>query len=158
MAAIQNKKENKKFFEWLRKKNPKDLDVLTNSFHDKAFESIDCLNCGNCCTTTGPLLLNKDIERLARHFKQRPSEFSEKHLKTDSDGDYIFKAMPCPFLKADLYCSVYESRPNACREYPHTQQRQIYQKLNITYLNSMICPAVALVTEELKRHFAHQPR
>ncbi len=30
---------------------------------------------------------------------------------------------PCPFLGDDNYCSVYEARPKACREYPHTDRK-----------------------------------
>lgn len=62
-----------------------------------------------------------------------------------------FLSPPPLFLDHDRYCSVYESRPKACAEYPHTQQSKIYSKLRITYLNSMICPAVAEVVEGLKK-------
>jgi len=149
----KKKNENKKFFERLKKLKPADLDIITNRLHDEAFENIDCLKCANCCTTTGPLLLNKDIDRLAAHFKMRPSVFAEKYLNIDVDNDYVFKSLPCPFLNNDNYCSVYESRPNACREYPHTQQRNIYQKLKITFNNTLICPAVAVVAEGLKKNY-----
>ena len=83
----------------------------------------------------------------------RPSVFSEQYLRIDEDGDYIFKAMPCPFLGSDNYCGVYESKPNACANYPHTQQREIIKKLKITYHNSMICPAVAEVVIGLKKNY-----
>jgi Fe-S-cluster containining protein len=145
--------ENKKFFERLKKLVPRDLDKITNQLHDEAFEKIDCLQCANCCNTTGPLLKEKDIDRLADELRLKPSQFTEKYLRIDEDYDYVFKQMPCPFLGADKYCSVYDSRPGACRDYPHTQQNKIHNKLKITYLNSMICPAVAMVTEGLKKHY-----
>ena len=81
----------------------------------------------------------------------RSADFTETFLRVDEDGDYVFKSMPCPFLKTDHYCSVYESRPNACREYPHTQQKDIRQKLAITFQNTMICPGVAMIVERLKK-------
>jgi Fe-S-cluster containining protein len=71
----------------------------------------------------------------------------------DEDNDYVFSTLPCPFLGSDHYCHVYESRPNACREFPHTQQRNILQKLKITYHNTHICPAVSLVVEGLKQKY-----
>lgn len=151
-ARLQ-RKENKLFFEKLKKRKPSDLDQVTNELHDKAFEQIDCLKCANCCRTTGPLLRGKDIDQLAAHFKIRPAIFTEKYLRIDEDGDYVFKAMPCPFLGNDNYCSVYQQRPGACRDYPHTQQRDIRQKLNITLENTMICPAVEEVVEGLVRHY-----
>ena len=153
-SAKKKKAETEKLFSKLKKKKPADLDKVTNQLHDKAFEHIDCLQCGNCCRTTGPLLKHKDIGRLAAHFKIRQAEFAEKYLRVDEDDDAVFKAMPCPFLGDDNYCGVYESRPGACRNYPHTQQRDILQKLKITYHNSMICPAVAEVVEGLKEKYS----
>lgn len=151
--AKNRRKENKAFLERLKKQRPADLDRVTNQLHDAAFEHLDCLKCGNCCRTTGPLLRNKDIDRLAGHFRLRPAEFTERHLRVDEEGDYVFRAMPCPFLGEDNHCSVYENRPNACRDFPHTQQRDIREKLGITYHNTMICPAVAEVVEGLKKHY-----
>jgi len=149
--AKKSSTQNKKFFERLRKQNPTNLDQTCNSFHDEVFEVIDCLKCANCCSSTGPLLLNKDIDRLAKVNGQRPGVFADKYLKIDEDGDYVFKQMPCVFLEENNYCKVYEDRPNACREFPHTQQRNILQKLKITYNNSLICPAVVLITDKLKK-------
>ncbi len=148
--ARSKKKENKIFFESLKKIPPAKLDEITHQLHEEAFEKIDCLKCANCCATTGPLLKNKDIQNLAHHLKKRPGVFTDEYLKVDEDNDYVFKQMPCPFLNTDNYCSVYSARPNACREYPHTDQRNIKSILAITYLNSMICPAVAVVVERLK--------
>jgi hypothetical protein len=151
--AIAKKSENKKFLEKLKKQKPKDLDIICNQFHDEVFEKIDCLKCANCCSGTGPLFLDKDIDRLAKHFRIRPSEFTENYLRVDEDNDYVFKSVPCPFLGTDKYCHVYDSRPNACREFPHTQQRNMAQKMSITFLNTMICPAVYLIVEELKEYY-----
>lgn len=153
LQSEKKHKETKKFLERVKSKNPKDLDVVTHQLHDEAFEEINCLECANCCRTTGPLLLDKDIERLANENKLRPAVFTEKYLRVDEDKDYVFKSMPCPFLKNDNCCSVYNSRPNACRNFPHTQQRNIMQKLKITYHNAVICPAVALVVDGLKKHY-----
>ena len=151
--AQKRKNENKKFFDQLKKQAPRDLDTTCNQLHEAAFEQVDCLNCANCCRTTGPLLLEKDIERAAKALKIRPGIFAEKSLRTDEDGDRVFTSIHCPFLGADHYCSIYEDRPNACREYPHTQQRNILQKLKITYQNTLICPAVALVADGLREKY-----
>jgi uncharacterized protein len=149
-TAHTRKKENKKFLEKLRDKKPADLDRVTNEIHDQVFEKINCLECANCCRGTGPLLRSRDVERLASHQKIRPAVFTEKYLRIDEDNDYVFKSMPCPFLRTDNYCSAYEARPNACREFPHTSQKDIRQKLGITLLNTMVCPGVALIVDQLK--------
>jgi Fe-S-cluster containining protein len=151
--AQGNKKANKVFLDKLKKENPPDLDLVTNEFHDLAFNTIDCLKCANCCTTTGPLIKNRDIDRLAAALQIKSSAFADNFLKIDEDGDYIFKSHPCPFLQHDKLCSVYSSRPDACAQFPHTQQRNIKEKLQITYLNTLICPAVAVVVENLKKHY-----
>jgi hypothetical protein len=68
-SAKSKKRETQKLIAFLQSKRPSDLDTVTNSLHDKAFENIDCLLCANCCKTTGPLLLSKDISRLANAVK-----------------------------------------------------------------------------------------
>jgi Fe-S-cluster containining protein len=148
--AKSQKKTHKKFLEHLKRLKPADLDQVTNRLHDEAFSHIDCTLCANCCKTTGPLLLEKDISELSRELQMKPAAFQQQYLQIDEDGDHIFKSMPCPFIGSDNLCSVYDARPKACREYPHTQQRNIYQKLEITHKNAMICPAVAEVVEMLK--------
>lgn len=148
--ARNKRQEIKKFLDKLKKQKPSDLDKHCNELHDKAFEHIDCLQCANCCITTGPLLRDRDIAQLAKHIGTRPAEFTEKFLRIDEDKDYVFQKLPCPFLGKDNLCSVYDKRPNACAEYPHTSERKMINKLGITYHNSMICPAVAEVVEGLQ--------
>jgi Fe-S-cluster containining protein len=151
ILALQKQTENKKFFEKLKRSKTKNLDEMVHQFHDEAFEHIDCLTCANCCKTTGPLFKQKDIERLSAHFKIKPSQFIDKYLHIDEDNDYVLNLLPCPFLGNDNYCSVYEARPNACREYPHTNQRKIHTIYKETFNNIPICPAVFEIVEKLKK-------
>lgn len=148
--ATTLKSENQKFFNNLKKRVPKNLDQQFVKLHDEAFEQIDCLTCANCCKTTGPLFKQKDIERLAQHLKMRPSTFVETYLHIDEDNDYVLNTLPCPFLGKDNYCSVYEFRPNACREYPHTNSRKMHTLFKETLNNTAICPAVFQIVERLK--------
>ena len=144
-------KENKLFFSKLKKRPPKNLDLLMQEMHEEEFQRTDCLQCANCCKTTGPLFTDKDIERLAKKFRMKPSDFIETYLRVDEDNDYVLKSVPCPFLGFDNYCSVYEDRPKACREYPHTDRKKIYQIGNITIKNTAICPAAFNIVEEMKK-------
>jgi hypothetical protein len=148
--STAQRKETKSLFEKLRKMPGRELDEMVHQFHDEAFEEIDCLKCANCCRGTGPLLKNKDIDKLSAELRKKPADFVQEYLRIDEDNDYVFKSMPCPFLKDDNYCKVYSARPNACAQFPHTDQRDIRSILSITLLNSMICPAVAKVVEKLK--------
>ncbi|MFO7842273.1 MAG: YkgJ family cysteine cluster protein [Bacteroidales bacterium] len=143
--------ENKIFFARLKKKKTKKLDNVVHELHEEVFQEIDCLDCANCCKSISPTLYDKDIERLSKHLKIKPSQFVAEYLYLDDEGDYVFKQTPCPFLLPDNYCLVYESRPKACREYPHTDRSRFYQLLNLTLKNSLICPAVFELIERLKQ-------
>jgi Fe-S-cluster containining protein len=148
--ALKKSKENKEFFKKLRKKHPKNLDQQVLEIHEEVFEKTDCLKCANCCKTTGPLFTDKDIARISKHFKMKPSDFVQDYLRMDEEGDFVLQQTPCHFLGADNYCSIYEVRPKACREFPHTDRRKIYQIGNITVKNTFICPAVYNIVEKMK--------
>ncbi len=125
------------------KKNKKRLgkmDTIVQQLHDEVSEKIDCLTCANCCRSLGPAIYDKDIERMAKALRIKPSEVVSSYLRIDEDGDYVFKSMPCPFLMNDNYCSIYESRPKACREYPHTDRKNFEQIYKLTVKNASTCP------------------
>lgn len=128
----------------------RDLDHFVLEAHDEAFSHIDCLECANCCKTTSPIILQEDIDRLAKYLKIKSGDFIQKYLEMDEDGDFVFTSAPCPFLKDDNRCAVYDVRPQACREYPHTNRKRIHEILDITAANANICPAVNEIVEKLK--------
>lgn len=144
-------RETKKYFDKLKKKHPKQLDNTIHQIHEEVFACTDCLKCANCCKTTGPLFTEKDIERISTALKMKPSQFVEKYLKIDEDNDYVLQKTPCSFLGPDNYCSIYDVRPKACREYPHTNRVKFHQILDITIKNTAICPAAYEIIERLKK-------
>ncbi len=142
--------ENKKYFDKLKKKTPKNLDYLIQDIHEEEFKKTDCLTCANCCKTTGPLFTDADIERIAKSFKQKPAQFIAQHLRLDEDQDYVLQEVPCKFLDSDNKCLIYDIRPKACREFPHTNRKKFQQITAITLKNTAICPAVFNIIEKLK--------
>ena len=148
--AKDKHKENKTFFTKLKKKPPKQLDYIMQDLHEAEFEKIDCLKCANCCKTTGPLFTDKDIMRIAKHFRMKPQQFTEQFLQLDEENDYVLKSVPCTFLDADNYCSIYEVRPKACLEFPHTDRKKFQQISNLTLKNVAICPAAFNIVEAMK--------
>ena len=146
----KKRKENSIFFKRLKKEKPKVLDKLIHPIHEDVFANTDCLKCANCCKTTSPLFTDKDIQRISRYLKIRPSEFVDRYLSIDEDSDYVLQSVPCFFLSEDNYCSIYEVRPKACKEYPHTDRIKQYQLLKLTEKNIDICPAVFEIAERLK--------
>ncbi|QCX54463.1 YkgJ family cysteine cluster protein [Elizabethkingia sp. JS20170427COW] len=149
--ALLKSKEHKKILDHLKKKTPKNLDYLVQDTHDEVFEEIDCLSCANCCKTTGPLFVEKDIERISKHLKMKAADFEAKYLRVDEDQDKVLQKLPCHFLMDDNKCSIYDVRPKACREYPHTDRKKIYQINHLTLKNTIICPAAFTFVEKLKK-------
>lgn len=142
--------------EWIRflKKNKKKIeasDLKIQALHHRNSNRTDCLSCGNCCRSLGPRITDKDVERLSKVLRMKSVDFINTYLKIDEDGDMVFKSMPCPFLGDDNYCAVYESRPKACREYPHTDRKKFYQIYMLSVKNAETCPIVYEVLEEIKQ-------
>ncbi len=123
----------------------KQLPVL----HEEAFERVDCLKCANCCKNYSPRFKTPDIKRISRHLKMRESDFIEKYLKVDEEGDYVVKSLPCPFLGHDNYCSIYEERPSDCRRFPYTNEDVIIKRPALTLKNTTFCPITYYVMEKL---------
>jgi hypothetical protein len=149
--AQNAKAENKKFLMSLKRKDPRRVDEVFHAVHDDVFTETDCLTCANCCKTTSPIFYPTDIERIARALQVKPGDFTERYLRLDEDGDQVLKSAPCPFLEFDNTCRVYEHRPKACREYPHTNRKKMVQLMELTWRNTLVCPAVLNMVERLKK-------
>ena len=133
------------------KKKLEGMDVQVHTLHDKITEQTDCLSCANCCRSLGPRIIDKDLERMAKVLRLKTADVIAKYLRIDEDGDMVFQSMPCPFLGVDNYCSIYESRPKACREYPHTDRKRFYQIFNLSVKNAYTCPIVYKVLNNLTK-------
>lgn len=154
--AKADSKENQAFLKRAPKLLKKELDSKFEREHDLAFQKIDCLDCANCCKTTSPIFKDQDIKRLSKLFKMKSGEFEKQYLRIDEDNDYVLKSSPCPFLLKDNTCFVYDVRPQACREYPHTNRKNMHQIMNLTQLNTLVCPAVSKIVSELRSKFNHE--
>lgn len=143
--------ETKKFFLKLKKKPPKHLDALMMELHEDEFSRTDCLTCANCCKTTGPLFTDKDVERISKYLRQKPQQFITNYLRIDEENDLVLQKVPCAFLGHDNYCSIYDVRPKACREFPHTDRKKFQQITHLTLKNVEICPAAFNIVEEMKK-------
>lgn len=143
----------KKLFEVLKRKKPNNLDDVVHQLHDEAFEKIDCMKCANCCKTTSPIFNDRDIDRISRRLRVKPSDFISKYLHKDEDGDLVLNESPCTFLDSENYCLIYEDRPAACREYPHTNRKRFNQLLDLTIKNTYVCPAAFEIVEQMKKKY-----
>lgn len=146
--AAKHKTEFISFFKKNKKRLEK-MDETVQQLHEDFSEQINCLNCANCCRSLGPAIYDKDIDRIAKALRMKPSDVLTTYLRMDEDGDYVFRSMPCPFLMPDNYCSIYESRPKACREYPHTDRKKFSQIYTLTVKNTSTCPIAYEVIKSL---------
>lgn len=145
------KKQHKELLDRLKKKKKQEVDKLFQKANEEVFACTDCLKCANCCKTTGPLFTSADITRISSKLKLSEKEFIAKYLREDEDNDMVLQKVPCVFLDAENYCSIYEFRPKACREYPHTHQSDQTAIFHLTLKNASICPAVFDILEKIRK-------
>lgn len=156
-TAIRKERENLKFRAFLKGYDIaiEELDAKIHEIYREVESNVDCTQCGNCCKIVGPILIQKDIEKLARSIGIQEKEFKAEYLKEDEDGNLVFKKIPCPLLKSNL-CTHYDSRPEDCRSFPHLHKEEQVFRLMQTVQNYSICPIVYNVYEELKIKFADE--
>jgi Fe-S-cluster containining protein len=82
--------------------------------------------------------------------------FIAAYLEIDpEEGDYRTKAAPCPFLGGDDRCNIYEVRPEACRDFPHTDKEGFTRRSHLHAENTLSCPATYHVVRGLRRSRRH---
>ena len=149
-SAKSRRKEIKAKLKRLNGLGAKKADALIHPLQEEITESIDCLDCANCCKTTSPIYRDVDIKRVSKAAGFNQREFADEHLFLDTDGHYALKSSPCLFLESNNCCSIYKDRPLACREFPHTDRKNFIGINKINELNSRMCPIVAKLLLELK--------
>lgn len=99
-----------------------------------------CTGCGKCCRETVVLVTDTDVQRLVartgvaaesvvRFFKPDELVMEKRHpfWVRFATGPAVmglrWKNGSCSFLGADNLCTVYDSRPVTCREYPFNVAR-----------------------------------
>ncbi|BAV05802.1 hypothetical protein SAMN05421788_10857 [Filimonas lacunae] len=139
----------KLYKQWLQRADKNKVLKQLPALHEEAFEHVDCLTCAACCKNYSPRFKTPDIKRISKHLRMRESDFIDKYLNLDSDGDYVVKKSPCAFLGDDNFCSIYEVRPSDCARFPYTDEDVLLKRQQITLKNATFCPAVHYVLEKL---------
>jgi len=139
----------KKFHNFLKRVDKKQILRLLPDLHDMAFEKISCLDCARCCKHYSPRFKTPDIKRISKYLKMKESVFIDTYLVLDVEGDYVTKSKPCPFLETDNTCSIYDQRPSDCERFPYTDEDVFFKRIAITLKNAEFCPAVHVVMDEL---------
>lgn len=138
-------------FDYLKSlRGNKSIDIIAAELDKKVFGKVDCLQCANCCKTTPAIVTRPDAKRIAKHLGIPPKTFIKKYLLEDYDGSLMINGVPCTFLNEDNTCQIYEVRPVACREYPHTAQFGFHRRARMNAENTLICPATYEIVQKLK--------
>lgn len=94
--------------------------VNARFFFATADRIVKCRQCGECCRNFSTVYIKKqEIKRLAHHLKISTSKLKKRYkMVHDSPQMWRLPANPCPFLKDEAHCTIYELRPNRCRAFP----------------------------------------
>jgi len=129
----KSSERQKLYKQYLQRARKNDVLKQLPDLHDEAFSKIDCLKCASCCKNYSPRFKTPDIKRISKLLKMKEGEFVETYLREDEEGDFVLQQLPCPFLGADNYCSIYDNRPSDCHRFPYTDEDVIVKRQPITY-------------------------
>jgi Fe-S-cluster containining protein len=128
----------------------KKLDAIVQETTDEVWKQIDCTRCANCCKTLQIVVDDADIRRLSTRFGMSFQSFSKKYVLVAEDKSKYFASSPCAFLGPDNRCTVYEDRPQACRDFPYLHADSFRSRTFMMIDNCATCPIVFNVWQRLK--------
>jgi len=147
----ESSEKQKQFKRLLEKGSKQKILKALPDLHEEAFSKINCLDCANCCKNHSPRFKQPDIKRIAKYLKIKEGDLVSQYLKLDHENDYVLRQKPCPFLASDNTCNIYDVRPSDCSRYPYTDEDVIIKRVPLTLTNSLVCPAVFHVLDELEK-------
>lgn len=145
--SLQREEENWNFRSWLKWHAPDDIDGLAGALSQKYFALIDCKECGNCCQSMSIEFEKNEIHVIAQNLGQSIEAFEKKYMKNGEVNP------PCPMLDGKL-CSIYESRPEVRRLFPHLEKPDFLSRLMGVIGNVGVCPIAYNAFDELKAKLA----
>ena len=148
--AEKNETENLHFRELLKQKDSNTIDAIVFKLNNEITPQIDCTQCGNCCRSLMINLDDADAARLSRHLQIYKEDFYNRFVERSSQGTLaVMNMIPCHFL-AENKCTVYEVRPNECREFPGLHHPGFTKRLFTIFMHYGRCPIIYNVVEKLK--------
>ncbi|MGH9632431.1 MAG: YkgJ family cysteine cluster protein [Bryobacteraceae bacterium] len=114
----KKREENERFRRHLKRHNF--VERRFRAIAQDVEEQVDCTECANCCREATVRLAGRDVEKLARYLRLKPSQFLRDYTQESEEEGLILKRTQqgCVFLDGNL-CSIYESRPHNCENFPH---------------------------------------
>ena len=96
-------------------------DRILRRIAEEIEDSIDCLECANCCRVATAKVTERDVERLSKHLRLKPGRFlADFTVQSEEEGVVLKrdKKTGCVFLNGNE-CTVYDARPDSCQKFPH---------------------------------------
>ena len=156
-----NETEDARFADFVKSRLPlsnRDLDALVHETTASVAARIDCTACGNCCRTLQIVVDDRDIARLSKRLGATAKAFARQYVQTAPDGVKHFAASPCSFLGDDNRCTVYDDRPQACRDFPYLDTTNFRGRALVTLENVPTCPIVFNVWQTVKARLSPRKR
>ena len=144
-----HRKELTTFLKGLGRRRVKGLSSKFYRLHKEAYSKIDCGQCANCCKTMTPTYTKTEVKRISAHVGMTEKEYWAKYLKKDKTGDIVNRVQPCHFLDKSNRCTIYDIRPVDCRQFPHTQKKDVLFQKEIHMQNLDFCPITYHVVKRL---------
>ena len=95
-------------------------------------KQIECVKCGSCCKCFRIVLSLADVNKEPRLQKVMIPIYKilGKTRRYMAEKKLPFALpKPCPFLLSNNECSIYETRPQMCRDYPQGDSKCLqYEK------------------------------
>jgi Fe-S-cluster containining protein len=115
----KRQEENLRFRKFMKSRDHSDR--ILRRIAEGIQEQIDCRQCANCCRVATARVTERDVDRLARHFRVKPERIMADYVVGSDEEGFILKRRPegdCVFLDGND-CTVYDARPDVCQRYPH---------------------------------------
>lgn len=153
LLGAKKREENFRFRSFMKSRDHSDR--ILRRIAEGIEEQIDCTQCGNCCRQATAKVTDRDVDRLARHFRVKPERIRADYVVPDEEEEFVLRRLEdgaCVFLSGNL-CTVYEARPDVCQRYPHLVRGNgsIASRMWSMIDRAEICPIVYNSLEAFKK-------
>ena len=111
--------ENMRFRRYMKSHDHSDR--ILRRIAEQVQDQIDCRHCAECCRVATAKVTERDIERLAKHFRIKPERVRAEYVMEAEDEGMVLRRHEqggCIFLSGKE-CAVYDARPDVCQRFPH---------------------------------------
>jgi Fe-S-cluster containining protein len=154
LLGEKKRDENLRFRSYMKSRDHSDR--ILRRIAEGIEEQIDCRQCANCCRVATAKVTERDLDRLARHFRLKPDRIAADYVvKSEEEGAILRRREngECVFLDGND-CTVYEARPEVCQRYPHLVRGNgsIASRMWSMVDRAGVCPIVYNSLEAFKQH------